>query len=371
LLIILARLENNNNNNLKLAYIFSAILVVLIMGVLDFLTGYEISFSIFYLIPISFLVWYSKKIYGILLAFLSMVVWLTVDFLGIHTYSSDIIYLWNALVRLGFFMIVVYLISIIKKANQELEGKVEARTKDLTEEISERKKAQEELKKTAEKLRELTMRLQSIREEENSAIAREIHDELGQALTAIKIDIAWLGKKYSNDSTIVEGLMNISSTVDDTIKSVRKISTRLRPRLLDELGLIPAIQWQVKDFQKRTGIECRMNLPEEELILDKSVSSPLFRIFQEAMTNVARHSKATKVDLDMIVDKNNTLNIIVKDNGIGLPEDYLNKDHSLGIVGMMERANSIKGSLEIKRNLTKGTEISVKVPLNNILNKND
>ena len=114
-----------------------------------------------------------------------------------------------------------------------------------------------------------------------------------------------------------------------------------------------------------------MNLPEEEMPLDKSVSSPLFRIFQEAMTNIARHSKATKVDLDMTVDTNNNLNISVKDNGIGLPEDYLNKDHSLGIVGMQERANSIKGFLEIKRNIPKGTEISVKVPLNNNLNKND
>lgn len=365
-------MENNTKNNrLKFTYIFLAILLVLIMGVLDFLTGFEISFSIFYLIPISFLVWYSKKIYGILLAFLSMAVWLTVDYLSIHSYTSDIIYLWNALVRLGFFMTVVYLIIIIKKANQKLEEKVESRTKDLTEEVNERKKAQEELNITTEKLRELTMRLQSIREEENSAVAREIHDELGQALTAIKIDISWLGKKYSNDSTMVEGLMNISNTIDNTIKSVRKISTRLRPRLLDELGLIPAIQWQVKDFQKRTGIECKMNLPKEEFPLDKSVSSHLFRIFQEAMTNVTRHSKATKVDLDMIIDKNNNLSMSVKDNGIGLPENYLNKNHSLGIIGMQERAKAINGYLEIKRNLQKGTEISVKVLLNNNLNKND
>ena len=319
------------------------------MGVLDFLTGYEISFSIFYLIPISFLVWYSNKIYGILLAFLSMAVWLTVDYLSIRSYSSDIIYLWNALVRLGFFMTVVYLISI--------------------EEVYERKKAQDELSVSTKKLKELTVRLQTIREEENTAIAREIHDELGQALTAIKIDVAWLGKRYSNDSILVEGLMNVSNTIDDTIKSVRKISTRLRPRLLDELGLIPAIEWQVKDFQKRTGIECKMNLPEEELQLDKSISSPIFRIFQEAMTNIARHSKATEVDLDMNIDKNNNLNIIVKDDGIGLPENYLNKEHSLGIVGMLERANSINGSLEIKQNIPKGTEVSVKVPLINNLNK--
>ena len=359
------------NNRSRTAYIILGILLVLVMGLLDFLTGYEISFSIFYLIPITFLVWYVNKIYGFILAFLSMFVWLLVDYLSVHQYSSEIIYLWNALVRLGFFMIVVYLISLIKNANLELERKVIARTKDLTAEVNERKKAEEELNHTTNKLRQLTMRLQTIREEENSAIAREIHDELGQALTAIKIDVAWLGKKYSNNTTLVEGLMNISNTIDDTIKSIRKISTRLRPRLLDELGLIPAVQWQIKDFQKRTGIECEVKLPGEEIQLDKSISSPLFRIFQEAITNIARHSQATKVNLNITIDKNENLYLSVKDNGIGLPDNYLNKDHSLGIVGMQERAKSINSVLEIKPSAEGGTDIFVTVPLNNNKVQND
>lgn len=360
----------DRNNYSKTIYILLGILLVLVMGYLDFLTGYEISFSIFYLIPISFLVWYVNKIYGILVAFLSMFVWLVVDYLSVRSYSSDIIYLWNALVRLGFFMIVVYLISLIKKANSELEEKVKSRTRDLTAEVNERKKAQEELNLTTDKLSQLTTSLQSIREEENSAIAREIHDELGQALTAIKIDVAWLGKRYSNDSALVEGLMDVSNTIDDTIKSIRKISTRLRPRLLDELGLIPAIQWQIKDFQKRTGIECKIDLPDEELQMNKSISSPLFRIFQEAITNIARHSKASEVDLQMSIDNKN-LFMSVKDNGVGLPDDYLYKNHSLGIVGMQERAKSINGLLEIKRLTQGGTEVSVSVPLNNNKIKND
>jgi signal transduction histidine kinase len=344
---------------------FLHVLLLLVTGILDYLTGYEISFSIFYLIPISYLVWYTNKTYGLLLALLSSAVWLALDMLGGPLYSSHVIYLWNALVRLGFFIIVVYLINLIKNANSELEQKVISRTKDLTAEVNERKKAQEELNLTATKLRQLTMRLQTIREEENSAIAREIHDELGQALTAIKIDVAWLGKRYSNDSTLVEGLMNVSNTIDDTIKSIRKISTRLRPRLLDELGLIPAIQWQVKDFQKRTGIQCRMNLPDDEIQLDNSISSPLFRIFQEAITNIARHSKATEADLSIAFEKNGNLSMSIKDNGIGLPDDYLNKNHSLGIVGMQERAKSINGFLEIKRSAEGGTEITMKVPFIN------
>jgi signal transduction histidine kinase len=342
-----------------------SIIMIFFMGLLDYLTGYEISFSIFYLIPISFLVWYTNNMYGVLVALLSSAVWLTVDVLSGHGYSSNIVYLWNALVRFGFFIVIVYLISRLKKFNFELEKKVKLRTSDLSAEIKEREKAEQMLKQTTQKLRQLTSRIQTIREEENSAIAREIHDELGQALTAIKIDVAWLSKRYSNDSSIVEGLFNISNTIDETIKSVRKISTRLRPRLLDELGLIPAIEWQVKDFQNRTGIKCELKVPEEEIQLESSISSALFRIFQEAITNISRHSKATTASFSISVDNHGVLAMTIRDNGIGLPDDFMNKNHSLGIVGMIERTQSIKGMLEIKNSNESGTEIFITVPIKN------
>ncbi len=339
------------------------IFLVFLMGLLDYLTGSDLAFSIFYLIPISIVVWYSGKYYGVCVAMLSSIVWLYVDLQGERGYATEAIGYWNALVRFGFFVIVVYLIDKLKIFNSELEEKVKVRTSDLTAEISERMKAENELKKITEKLRLLAKRMHIIREEESTTIAREIHDELGQALTAIKIDVAWLSKRYSNDTALVDGLFMISNTIDDTIKTVRRISTRLRPRLLDELGLIPAIEWQVKEFRTRTGIKVDLFVPGDNIKLNPAESSALFRIFQEAITNVARHSKAT--DLLVEINENNRkLNMIIRDNGTGLPEDYMNKDHSLGIIGMLERASLIGGKVELKSLPGGGTEVLVKVALN-------
>jgi len=333
------------------------------MGGLDYLTGYEMSFSIFYLIPIAFLVWNTNKKYGIYLALFASIVWFMVDRLSARQDSQDIIIFWNAFVRFCFFMIVVYLISLLKKSNVELENKVKERTTDLTAEIQERRKAEGELKSITEKLRLLTKRIQTIREEENTLIAREIHDELGQALTAIKIDAAWLAKRYSNNSSIVEGLVNISGTVDDTIKTVRKISTRLRPRLLDQLGLVPAVEWQLKEYKKKTGVKFDFVKPSEEFTLDSYISTALFRIFQEALTNISRHASANYICIKISLQAPKELQMIIRDNGIGLPEDYMNKNYSLGIVGMIERTNTIGGRFRINRVPEGGTEIIVKVPL--------
>jgi glucose-6-phosphate-specific signal transduction histidine kinase len=175
------------------------IILVVLMGIIDYVTGREFSFSIFYLIPIFIVVWYSGRWDGIIIALLGSIVWLVVDKMGSKGSITDAIVLWNALVRFGFFIIIVNLVSLLRKFNIELEEKVIARTADLTAEIHEREKAEKELKNITEKLRELTERIHTIREEESKIIAREIHDELGQALTAIKIDAAWISKRYSND----------------------------------------------------------------------------------------------------------------------------------------------------------------------------
>lgn len=339
------------------------VFLLFLMGFIDYITGRDVAFSIFYLIPIFLVAWYSGKRDGIVLAFLGSVVWFLVDTMGGKGNIIEAVAIWNALVRFGIFIIVVYLVSKLRRLHNELEEKVADRTADLTLEISEREKTERELKRTTEKLRQLTKRVQVIREEENKIIAREIHDELGQALTAIKIDVAWLSKRYSNDEPIVESLVTILNTIDDTIKTVRKISTRLRPRLLDELGLIPAIEWQVKEFQNRTGISCSLILPEVTIDLSSQASSAIFRIFQEAITNIARHSSATNVNIEISVNSNGALMMLVKDNGIGLPENYLSKEHSLGIMGMQERAYSFGGRFIIESSPGKGTKVLVKVPL--------
>jgi len=340
---------------------------------MDYLTGVELSFSIFYLIPVTFVVWYAGGAEGVAIALLSASVWLAADIVQVQpNYISATVY-WNALVRLGFFTIVVYLTDTVKKLNYRLETKVQERTADLTAEILDHRKAQIELKNKTEKLRELTKRIQNIREEENINIAREIHDELGQELTAIKINAAWISKKFHNNAEIVESLGGVISLVDDVIKSIRKISTRLRPRLLDELGLFPAVEHQLKDFQTKTGIECKLEIPENNIALSKEASSNLFRIFQEAITNVARHSHATLLKVTMTKGIDDRLVMDIKDNGVGLPDNYLDKSQSLGILGMKERALALKGSLEISSALEGGTSVLVCIPLNNKTknNKND
>lgn len=225
-------------------------------------------------------------------------------------------------------------------------------------------KVEEELKNTSENLRQLIMRIENIKEEENTKIAREIHDELGQALTAIKISLTSLSKNYSNDKDIVEHLFLVNSTIDETIKSMRKISTRLRPRLLDELGLLPAIQWQLREFQTRTGIRCILTTSDEDIKLESSISTNLFRIFQEALTNVSRHSKATNVKITIFYEQVGMLTMDIKDNGVGISKSVMETSGRLGILGMKERAQILGGGLEVISRENEGTEVIVNVPIN-------
>jgi len=351
----------------KNAILAVGILLIAVVGFIDYITTVEISFSIFYLIPIALVSWYAGKNYGLAFAILSAAVWLYADTNSYFQYSNSAIPYWNALVRLGFFTVVVILISKVHLLKLNLEENVNSRTSDLLMEINEHKKAKEELQKKTVLLSELTRKIETIKEEENTKIAREIHDELGQALTAINLEIMWIGKKYSNNSDIVERALLVSKIVNETIKSVRKISTRLRPRLIDEIGLFPAIESQMLEFQLRTGIRCCLNLPAENIEFSPAVSSSLFRIFQEAMTNIARHAKASDIQIDISKNGDDILKMRIKDNGVGLKEQNNNNGHvkSLGILGMKERAIILGGNLDIKSIPDKGTEIVLNIPLNN------
>lgn len=336
------------------------------MGLLDYITGVELAFSIFYLIPISFVAYHAGKYQGLFIAVLSTIVWLTADVSEAQKYANQAIPYWNAIVRFGFFIIVLYLVNELRSLNLKLEQKVIERTAALSTEIQEREKTEYELKYKSEKLRQLIRRTQSIKEEENTKIAREIHDELGQSLTAIKIEAISLSKKYSNNKKLVVNLFTIVNTVDDLIKSIRDISTRLRPRLLDELGLLPAIEWNLKDIQCHTGIHYKLIAKEDEIKLCPSTSNTLFRIFQEAITNIARHSEATNVVVRINPDPKcrDSLVMEILDNGIGLPQDYMEKSHSLGIIGMKERAQILGGNVEVISAEDWGTAVIVKVPIN-------
>jgi signal transduction histidine kinase len=219
----------------------------------------------------------------------------------------------------------------------------------------------ERLRESEEKLRRLAAHLISVREEERAHIAREIHDELGQVLTGLKMEVTWLAKRLK-EKPLVEKTDSMCKLIDTTVQTVRKIATGLRPEMLDDMGVVAAVAWYAKEFQKRTGIRCRAKLPPETVKLDVDVSTTMFRIFQEILTNVARHSRATRVDLELSVNEERVA-LDVIDNGVGIAETEVNGMKSLGLLGMHERALLFGGEVKIIGTPGHGTRVAVSIPM--------
>ena len=237
----------------------------------------------------------------------------------------------------------------------------------INREITERKRAEEEVKQSRELLRALSAHLQSIREEERTMIAREIHDELGQALTGLKMDLSALQRSLRKTGELDLGRLTektsaMSGLVDSTIQTVRKIATDLRPGILDDLGLVAAIEWQAQDFQKRTGIKCSFTPGMDEVELNSDRSTALFRIFQETLTNVARHSAATEVEVTLNWYHDN-IALEISDNGKGISLAEISGRRSLGLLGMRERAQLLGGELTISGSPNDGTTVTARIPL--------
>jgi signal transduction histidine kinase len=232
----------------------------------------------------------------------------------------------------------------------------------IVEDITERKQAEHERQRSLDQLRALAGRLQGIREEERKRVAREVHDELGQALTAIKIDLAALVRELLREQKQtpkrIEGIMKL---VDETIQSVRRISTELRPGILDDLGLVAAVEWAAEEFQTRTGTKCHVSMPDSDIAMNPERATALFRIFQETLTNVARHANATEVNV-RLVQENGDLCLEVHDNGKGIDEKQLSAGQSLGILGMRERVLLLGGELIICGAPGQGTTVRVRIP---------
>jgi PAS domain S-box-containing protein len=233
----------------------------------------------------------------------------------------------------------------------------------IVEDITERRRAQEELQHSLKQLRALTARLQGIREEERKSVAREIHDELGQALTAIKIDLVSLMRELpAHHLQQRKRPDSILGLVDQTIQSVRRISTELRPGILDDLGLVAAVEWAAEEFEARTGTRCRLDLPGDDIEIDQERATAMFRIFQETLTNVARHANASEVGV-RLAKENGDLTLEVHDNGRGIGEEQVTGGRSLGILGMRERVALLGGELGIMGAPQKGTTIRVRIPV--------
>ncbi len=230
--------------------------------------------------------------------------------------------------------------------------------------ITERKRIENALRTSREELRRLSSHLEAAREEERKRIAREVHDELGGAMTALKMDVSRLAKLGSelNAQQLAERTRQISRLIDDTIKTVRRIATDLRPGILDDLGLLPAIEWELQEFETRSGIECRLTTTMDEVDLGPDRSTAVFRVFQETLTNVARHAQATRVEV-ALDDNGDHLLLQVRDNGRGISERELAGSKSLGLLGMRERVRLLAGKIDIDGRPGQGTTVRLKIPL--------
>ena len=220
-----------------------------------------------------------------------------------------------------------------------------------------------ELKETSKQLHDLAANLESVREEERTRIARELHDQLGQALTAVKFDLAWLTDQLrQKDANLAQKTKTVTEQMDTMIKIVRRIATELRPGMLDDLGLAASIEWQARDFGKRTGIVCAVSVPAEDLPLTRSQSVALFRIFQEALTNVARHANAHHIKVTLTATPE-VVTLQVHDDGRGIQVQEIAGLHSLGLLGMRERAMRLGGAFNIRGTSGYGTIVTVSIPL--------
>jgi PAS domain S-box-containing protein len=232
----------------------------------------------------------------------------------------------------------------------------------IQRDVTDRRQAENEVLRSRQELRDLSARLQLVREEERTYLAREVHDELGQALTGLKIDLAWLKPRVKDRPAVAERVQSIIVRIDGAMDTVRRIATDLRPSVLDDLGLVAAVEWQAQEFERSTGITTQLEVLATHSVLDDVCATTAFRILQETLTNVTRHARATRVKIALRVS-DHELTLEVRDNGRGISEGEITSPRSLGLVGIRERAIACRGELLIQGLRKQGTTVSLRIPL--------
>jgi signal transduction histidine kinase len=232
----------------------------------------------------------------------------------------------------------------------------------VLDDITDQRRAEHQLNRMNHTRQRVARRTNLIREEERRRLALELHDQLGQSLTALKIDLSLVRRQIDRNSQARSALKLAESSVDELINLVRELSAELRPPLLDELGLIAALQFHMETFQKRTGIRCTLQSQTEEISTSAEIEIGVFRVFQETLTNIIRHSNASKLEVRLEINRGLLL-LTVSDNGRGISEEALYSPNSLGLIGMHERAQQLGGAIHIRNGSTEGTTVVMQVPL--------
>ncbi|HET6280011.1 MAG TPA: histidine kinase [Polyangia bacterium] len=255
----------------------------------------------------------------------------------------------------------------LAQLNRQLKERVYERTASLHESEAHAERVASALAASEQQLRSLAVHLQTVREEERADLAREIHDVLGQELTGLKMDAAWvarrLGEPHITREPIAQRLDSMQTLMDSAITTVRRIATDLRPGVLDDLGLVAALEWQAHEFERRSGLTVAFSGPKEEIPVDRPNATAVFRIFQELLTNVARHAQARTVEVSLTCE-NHRLVLEVRDDGRGITEAERSASRSLGLLGIRERAAGVSGACTIIGQSGKGTVARLDVPMN-------
>jgi PAS domain S-box-containing protein len=246
--------------------------------------------------------------------------------------------------------------------SQQVEGGKKIYTAILRD-VTARVAAEQALKHSRQELRELASVSQSAREQEKSRVARELHDEIGGALTALKMDTAWLRDRIpEGNAGLTEKILGMQKIIDNTVAATRRMSSDLRPMMLDDLGLVPAIEWLTQDFQKRTGIQCELAIGTDDLALSDERATAVFRILQEALTNITKHANAKSAEVNLEIDGGDMV-LTVHDDGKGFDAAGPRAPRSFGLVGMRERVYLLGGAIRIESVPGDGTIVEARIPI--------
>jgi PAS domain S-box-containing protein len=233
----------------------------------------------------------------------------------------------------------------------------------ILRDVTERVRAEEALDRSRQELRELASRMDSVREQEKSRIARELHDELAQALTALKMDTSWIAERLpAGQDALAAKLAAMQAMLDGTVAATRRISADLRPLILDDLGLVAAAEWLVQNFTERTGVRCKLTAGDPDLEVEPALASAVFRILQESLTNAARHAQATLVEVGLD-GRDGQITLTVRDNGRGFSPEGPRKPNSYGLLGLRERASLLGGEAKIVSETGRGTTVELRLPI--------